>query len=158
MVACHILLGWTWQHDVDATHRGKRNIYMFTWEGKRIAMKSIPPPFKLTKEGEPKFTSICNQDEFLVESKETKQWFALVVKEEVGPAIEVPEKMKLMLKEFQRIVHDELPDEVPPMRDIRHHMIWSQKQVYPTSHTTSMNSNEWNFKGEGQRATSEETH
>jgi len=41
----------------------------------------------------------------------------LVVKE-VGPAIEVPEKMKPMLEEFQRIVHDELPDEVSPMRDI----------------------------------------
>jgi len=35
-----------------------------------------------------------------VESKETKQRFALVFKEEVGPAIEVPEKMKPMLEEF----------------------------------------------------------
>jgi len=31
MDAWHILLGRPWQHDVDA-HRGKRNIYMFTWE------------------------------------------------------------------------------------------------------------------------------
>jgi len=37
MNACHILLGRSWQHDVHAAHRGKRNIYMFTWEGKRIA-------------------------------------------------------------------------------------------------------------------------
>jgi len=36
----------------------------------------------------------------------------LVVKEEVGPPIEVPEKMKPMLEEFQKIVHDELPDEL----------------------------------------------
>ena len=53
-----------------------------------------------------------------MESKETKQRFALVVKEEISPAIEVLEKMEPMPKEFQRIVHDELPDELPPMRDI----------------------------------------
>jgi len=42
----------------------------------------------------------------------------LIVKEEIGLAIEVPEKMKPMLEEFQRIVYDELPDELSPMRDI----------------------------------------
>ena len=42
MDACHMLLGRPWQHDVDATHRDKKNIYMFTWEGKRIAMKPNP--------------------------------------------------------------------------------------------------------------------
>ena len=41
MDACHILFGHPWQHDVDAANRGKRNIYMFTWEGKKIAMKPI---------------------------------------------------------------------------------------------------------------------
>ena len=30
MDAYHILLGRPWQHDVDATDRDKRNIYMFT--------------------------------------------------------------------------------------------------------------------------------
>ena len=53
----------------------------FTWEGKRIAMKPIPPPLKPTKEKMSKFISICNRGEFLVKSKETKQQFALVVKE-----------------------------------------------------------------------------
>jgi len=55
-----------------------------------------------------------------VESKETKQRFALVVKE-VAPSIEVPEKMKPMLKEFKRIIHAELPEGLSPMRDIQHH-------------------------------------
>jgi len=122
MNACHILLGRPWQHDFNATHRGNDNIYMFTWEGKRIVTKPILPPLKPTKEEKPEFISICNQSEFLVKSKETKQRFALVVKEEIGPEIKVPEKMKLMLEEFQRIVHDELPDELPPMRNIQHHI------------------------------------
>ena len=73
---------------------------MFTWEGKIIIMKPIPLPPKSTKGRELRFISICNRCEFLVESKETKQRFVLVVKEEVIPVIEVPEKMKPMLKEF----------------------------------------------------------
>ena len=58
-------------------------------------MKPIPPALKPTKEEKPEFISICNQVNFLVESKETKQRFALVVKKEVGPSTEVPDKMKL---------------------------------------------------------------
>ena len=57
-----------------------------------------------------------------MESKETKQWFALVFKEEVSLVIDVAEKMKPMLKKFQRIVHDELLDELPLMRDIQYHI------------------------------------
>jgi len=68
-----------------------------------------------------------------VESKETKQRFALVVKE-VGPTIEVSEKMKLMLKEFQRIVYDELPNKLSLIRDIQHHILIPGR-VYPTSLT-----------------------
>ena len=57
-----------------------------------------------------------------MESKETKQQFALVLKEEVGPVIEIPEKIKPMLEEFQRTVHDELSNELSPIRDIQHHI------------------------------------
>jgi len=72
MDACHILLGRTWQHDIDATRRDKRNIYTFNWKGKRIAMGTISPIPKFIKEKEPKFISICNRGEFLVKSKEAK--------------------------------------------------------------------------------------
>ena len=46
----------------------------------------------------------------------------MVVKEEVNPSIEVPEKMKLMLEEFKRVVHNELLEGLSPMRDIQHHI------------------------------------
>jgi len=86
------------------------------------AMKPIPLVPRPAKEEKPKFISIYNRGEFLVESKETKQIFALVVKEKVGPCIEVFEKMKLMLEEFKRVVHDELLEGLPPIRDIQHHI------------------------------------
>ena len=84
MDTCHILLRRSWQHNIDATHRGKENIYMFIWKGKRVAMRLILPTPKSTKEKEPKFISICNRGKLLVESKETKQIFALMVKKEVN--------------------------------------------------------------------------
>jgi len=58
----------------------------------------------------------------LVKSKETKQSFALIVKKEVGPSVEVFEKIKPILKEFQRIVHDELLDKLPSLRNIQYHI------------------------------------
>ena len=68
---------------------------MFTWKDKRIVMKPIPPNPRPTKEERPKFISICNRVEFFVDSKETKQSFALVVKEEVVSSTEISEELKL---------------------------------------------------------------
>jgi len=50
-------LGRTWQYDVNATHRGKRYIYMFIGESKWIAMKFTPPVPKLVKKEKSKFIS-----------------------------------------------------------------------------------------------------
>ena len=58
----------------------------------------------------------------LVESKKTKQRFALVVKEEVTSSAEIPEKMRPLLEEFKGVVHDKFSKELPPMRDIQHHI------------------------------------
>ena len=80
----------------------------------------VPLAPKPTKEEKPQFISICNWGEFLVETKETKQKVALVVKE-FGSSIGVPKKMMLMLEEFKR-VHDKLLYELPPMRDIQYHI------------------------------------
>ena len=49
MDKCHILLGKPWQHDFNATHKEKENIYMFTWKRKGVAMRPIPPAPRFTK-------------------------------------------------------------------------------------------------------------
>ena len=46
----HILLGRLWSHDVDTTHEGKENIYIFTWKGKRVTMRPIPPTPTFTQQ------------------------------------------------------------------------------------------------------------
>jgi len=44
MDACHILLGRPWQQDVDATHKGRKNVYILWWKEKKIAI--LPNEFK----------------------------------------------------------------------------------------------------------------
>ena len=61
MDKCHILLGRTWQHDVDATHKGRDNIYVFTWKGERVAMRPIPLSSEPTKKKVSSFISLCHQ-------------------------------------------------------------------------------------------------
>ena len=36
-----ILLERSWPHDIGATDRGKENIYMFPWKGKRVVVRPI---------------------------------------------------------------------------------------------------------------------
>ena len=62
----HVLLGKAWQRDVDVTHRDKKNIYVFTWKDKRIAMKPMPLSPKQTKEDKSKFIFIYNRGEFFL--------------------------------------------------------------------------------------------
>jgi len=87
-------------------------------EGQKSCHEINSTNSKTYKENEFKFISIYNWGEFLVESKETKPRFALVVKEEVTPPIEISKKMRLLLKEFKIIVQDELQEGLPPMSDI----------------------------------------
>ncbi|GKG43796.1 hypothetical protein Tco_0482889, partial [Tanacetum coccineum] len=47
--ASHNLQGRPWQHDVDAIHRRNKNLYMFNWYQKNIAIipnATRPPDLK----------------------------------------------------------------------------------------------------------------
>ncbi|XP_020262594.1 uncharacterized protein LOC109838567 [Asparagus officinalis] len=139
MDACHLLLGRPWQYDVDAKHGGKKNMYSFVWMNKMIILPPIPPSPKHPKDQKSKQISLYNKCEFLAESKELKQRFALVVKEEVKTLIEVPGKMKSLLKEFEVLIPEELPEGLPPMRDIQHHIDFIPGSVLPNLLNYRMN-------------------
>ena len=59
-----------------------------------------------------------------------------MVKKEVTPPAKVSEKVKPLLKESKRVIHDELPEGLSPMRDIPHHNNLIPKQVYLIFHAT----------------------
>jgi hypothetical protein len=43
MQACSLLLGRPWEHDNDATHRGRSNNYTFMHKGKKITLVPLSP-------------------------------------------------------------------------------------------------------------------
>ncbi|XP_020249363.1 uncharacterized protein LOC109826755 [Asparagus officinalis] len=138
----HVLLGWLWQYDVDATHGGKKNEYSFVWMNKKIILPPIQPSPKSLKDLKFKRISLCNKGEFLAESKKLKQRFALVVKEEVKTLTKVSWKMKSLLKEFEVLITEELPEGLPPIRDIQHHIDFILDSVLPNLPNYHMNPQE----------------
>ena len=52
-------------------------------EGQNSCYEADSTALRPINEKEPKFISICNRGEFLVESKESKQRFVLLVKKKV---------------------------------------------------------------------------
>ncbi|GKB07231.1 transposon ty3-I gag-pol polyprotein [Tanacetum coccineum] len=122
MEACHVLLERPWQHDVDATHQGKSNMYLFKWSGKTIVMLPlgvVSPKKKL--ENKTLVTLVASPKEFQAERKETGVSYALIVKC-VKDVMEnsIPAVVKPLLAEFSKIVADDTPEALPPLRNIQH--------------------------------------
>ncbi|GJU67611.1 transposon ty3-I gag-pol polyprotein [Tanacetum coccineum] len=125
----HVLFRRPWKHDMDATHQGKSNMYLFRWRGKTIAMLSlsvISPKMKL--DNKTLATLVASPKEFQAEKKETGVSFALVVKG-VEDVMEnaIPAVIKPLLGEFGKIVTDDAPDALPPLRNIQHQIDLSKK-------------------------------
>jgi hypothetical protein len=49
MDASHVLLGRPWQFDVDATHKGRDNVFIFEWGSRKIALAPVDQSEKLEK-------------------------------------------------------------------------------------------------------------
>ncbi|GJV21908.1 putative nucleotidyltransferase, ribonuclease H, partial [Tanacetum coccineum] len=129
MEACHVLLGRPWQHDVDSTHQGKSNMYQFKWSRKTISMLPlgvVSPKMKL--ENKTLATLVASPKEFQGERKETGVSYALVVKgiEDVMENA-IPAAIKPLLDEFGKIVTDDAPDALSPLRNIQHQIDLSRK-------------------------------
>ena len=131
MDASHVLLGRPWQYDVDITYKVRDNTYLFTWGSHKIAMapyKRKALSGKASEVGKQSFLTVSSSDtEFVADIKGAPEFYALVVKAlvvegEVEASVTVPDRLKPLIDQFRDITSEELPNNLPPLRDVQHHI------------------------------------
>lgn len=117
MDACHLLLGWPWQFDVNATHRGRDNNYYFEWKGRKIALLPLDTSVKPTLSLPTAMLTISGAA-FNQNLKESQFALALLVKEAPPPTVTTPPEVEAFLSKFCDLAPMERPNRLPPMRTI----------------------------------------
>jgi len=121
MDACHVLLGRSWQFDVDATYRGRDNTYVFSWNNKQIVVVlSHPSSISLKVEEKTLLSIAFNENEFVEDMKKAKSCVCLIVKGMEQDIPTPPEKVHSLLAEFEDVLAE--LTHLPPMLDIQHHI------------------------------------
>ncbi|XP_024011134.1 uncharacterized protein LOC112086441 [Eutrema salsugineum] len=136
MDVSHLLLGRPWQYDRDVMHHGKSNTYSFVFENRRIILTPNPPfspsPSRALSEPSPPHTVectpptpvlLCSLTSFQSEFQDT--WFAIVLLSSSVPSDApsvLPPQIASILEEFRDVSPSELPQGLPPLRDIQHHI------------------------------------
>ncbi|KAH9652366.1 Endonuclease [Citrus sinensis] len=115
MDACHLLLGRPWQYDRNVVHDGKRNTYSFMFNNTKIVL--LPnKEFTLQQD---LGNYLLGKKQFIDVVAETKRVYILLEKESNGGS-KIPEAVTPILAEFQDLFPNELPQGLPPLRDIQH--------------------------------------
>ncbi|XP_076920515.1 uncharacterized protein LOC143581663 [Bidens hawaiensis] len=109
--ACHLLLGRPWEYDRSIEHDGRSNTYSFMFSGVKITLVPRKPKQLATKQSGNLLTISQFEDE-LVEADNV-----LVL---------IP-----LLEEFSDVFPDDLPDGLPPLRDIQHHIDLEPGSQFP---------------------------
>lgn len=124
MVASHIILGRPWQHDVDATHRGRTNQYELRVGKALIRLMPLVPTSNLSlDEHVRKSFLVVDQATFTDDVKNALEAYALVGSYHFEAAEEAtPLQVHQLLEEFHAIMPTETPQVLPPLRDVQHHI------------------------------------
>ncbi|XP_024195614.1 uncharacterized protein LOC112198723 [Rosa chinensis] len=123
MDACHILFGRPWQYDVDVTYKGRDNVMMFMWNSHKIAMAPVSQFERSDVEKGESFLTLSTSEFEMEEAfKESEVICPVVIKGLLTAEKEdivIPKEVQNMLREFE-LISDELPNELPHIRDIQH--------------------------------------
>jgi hypothetical protein len=125
MDVCHILLGIPWKFERNVIHDGRNNTYTLENNGRTHML--LPMEEKREKEEANTSILLMSGKELLEEFKEEKEMqFNVVRKPRVilmsTSVNDLPEEVQELLDNFVDIVVDELPNSLPPIRSISHHI------------------------------------
>ncbi|KAK9118586.1 hypothetical protein Scep_016679 [Stephania cephalantha] len=117
MDACHLLLGRPWQFDRGVMHDSKTNKYTFMFMGVKIVLVPAKDPeeVKPTKESS-SLLSLARFEDALHDFEVVY----ILMGNEVDRDVDVPEAAIPIVKEFCDVFPDEMPEGLPPLRDIQH--------------------------------------
>ena len=125
MDVCHIFLGRPWQYDRGAIHDGKRNTYKFGKDDVNHTLLPLQEEDVPGQKTDPK-TLLLGGKEYLKQIEENEVNFAVICKPKViltsTKISELPIEIQEMLENYYDIIVDDLPNELPPIRKISHHI------------------------------------
>ena len=125
MDMCHIFLGRPWQYDRGAMHDGKRNTYKFGKDGINHMLLHMGEEDALGKKTGPK-NLLMGGKEYLQHIEENEVNFVVICKPKViltsTKISELPIEIQEMLENYCDIIVDDLPNELPPILKISHHI------------------------------------
>jgi hypothetical protein len=121
MTVCHMLLGRPWLYDRRVLYDGYANTYSFNFQGKKFVLDPLQiSEFDTKKKVVPvltirQFSRIIEAENMvlLIVNREVKQ------EDNIIPT-DLPTEFLAMLEEFQDIMPDEVPNRLPPMREVQH--------------------------------------
>ena len=125
MDVCHILLRSPWKYDIEVVHDGRKNTYSLEKDGKRHTLSPLED--EVVPESSWSNILLMNRKELLKEvKKEDELHFSLVGKPKViltsTNLDDFPTEVRVLLDEYANIIVDELPNVLPPVRSISHHI------------------------------------
>jgi hypothetical protein len=131
MDACHLLLGRPWQYDRRAHQDGYANTYSFIKEGIKIKLTPLPPSEldKSKKESKPLVSFITKAQ--VKDAVEELQTMCLVLLFEPNKEVVLPTEIEQLLAHYMDVVPEEVPQGLPPMRDIQHAIDFIPGAVIP---------------------------
>ena len=130
----NIILGRPWLYDLDVTLHGRSNSCSFMFKGKKIVLLK-PKPIdvsKKTKAPKTKGLNIISPKAFERVVVQESIVLVLVARELYGETSEEqPKEVKSVLQEFKDVFPKELPNHLPPMRDIQHAIDFVPEKTLP---------------------------
>ncbi|XP_056697624.1 uncharacterized protein [Spinacia oleracea] len=117
-------ISFTWKFDNDVTYRGRDNVMMFAWGTHKIAMAPVLHFVKSPGGKKSSFLIMTYNDKELDDVvKESDYFFPVVIKGLFSASKEetpIPGVVLEILEDYKELIADELPNDLPPMRDIQH--------------------------------------